>query len=97
MSIYQALAQSGTITLYGNRKNVKIIRQTASGGTEVKNFDLRSQDIVNSDYYYIQPNDVIYIEQMQRRFWGGITSFSSVFGFVTSMIGMATLIIKLVK
>ncbi|GAB6012667.1 polysaccharide biosynthesis/export family protein [Viscerimonas tarda] len=96
MTIYQALALSGTITPYGNRANVKIIRQTASG-TEVKTFDLRSKDIVDSEYYYIQPNDVIYVQQMQRRFWGSITSFTSIFGFITGLAGMITLIVKLTK
>jgi polysaccharide export outer membrane protein len=96
MNIYQALAQTNTISLYGDLKNVKIVRQTASG-TEVKTFDIRSKDIVNSDYYYIQPNDVIYVQQMQRRFWGSITSFSSIFGFITGSLGMITLIVKLIK
>ena len=96
LSIYQALAQSGTITSYGNRSNVKIVRQTVSG-TEVKTFDLRSKDIVDSEYYYIQPNDVIYVQQVQRKFWGSITSFTSIFGFITGLAGMVTLIIKLTK
>jgi polysaccharide export outer membrane protein len=96
MNIYQALSQSGVISTYGDRKNVKIVRQTATG-TEVKTFDLRSKDVVDSDYYYIQPNDVIYVQQMQRKFWGSITSFSSIFGFITGMLGMVTLVYKLIK
>lgn len=96
MNIYQALAQSGTITNYGDRKNVRIVRQTSTG-TEVKTFDLRSKDIVDSEYYYIQPNDVIYVQQMQRRFFGTITSFTSIFGFIAGIAGIVTLIIKWVK
>ncbi|MDR1809679.1 MAG: polysaccharide biosynthesis/export family protein [Prevotella sp.] len=97
MNIFQAMAQAGNvISLYGDRKNVKLVRQTASG-TEVKTFDLRTKDILNSDYYYIQPNDVIYVQQMQRRFWGSITSFSSIFGFITGALGMILLVINLVN
>ena len=96
MTIFQALAQSGSITTFGDRKNVRIVRQTASG-TEVKTFDLRTKDILDTEYYYIQPNDVIYVQQMQRRFFGTITSFTSIFAFITGMAGMVTLIIKLTK
>lgn len=88
MNIFQALAQSGEVSLYADRKKVKIIRQTASG-TEVKIFDIRSKDIVNSDYYYIQPNDVIYAPQLQRKFIGGITSFTGIFGFIMTLAGTA--------
>lgn len=97
MNIFQALAVSGAnIALYGDRKKVKIVRQTPEG-TEIKIFDIRSQDIVDSEYYYIQPNDVIYVEQRQSKFFGSITSFASVFGFVASMLGIVTLIVKLAK
>ena len=88
MTIYQALAQSGSIETFGDRKQVKILRQTSSG-TEIKTFDIRSKDIVNSDYYYIQPNDVIYMPQMQRKFFGAATSFNAIFGLVTTLLGTA--------
>lgn len=91
MTIFQALAQTGSMQLYGDRKNVKIIRQKATG-TEVKVFDIRSKEIVNSDYYYIQPNDVIYIPQMGRRFWGAPTSFTGIFGFVMGFAGAVLLV-----
>ncbi|MCC8145807.1 MAG: polysaccharide biosynthesis/export family protein, partial [Bacteroidales bacterium] len=59
LTIFQALSQSKDIKPYGDRSKVKIIRQTEEG-TIIKTFDLRSSDIVNSEFYYIQPNDVIY-------------------------------------
>jgi len=88
MTIFQALAQSGNIQTFGDRKNVKILRQTATG-TEIKAFDIRSKEIVNSDYYYIQPNDVIYVPQMQRKFFGASTSFTGIFALVLSMSATA--------
>lgn len=88
MTIYQALAEAGNIKTFGDRKKVKILRQTATG-TEIKTFDIRSKDIVNSDYYYIQPNDVVYVPQMQRKFFGGATSFTGIFGLMSSLLGTA--------
>lgn len=95
VNIYQALANSGTISNVGDIKNVKIIRQT-SNGTEVKTFDLRSKDVVDSEFYYIQPNDVIYVQQLQRRFFGEITSFTGIFGMITTVIATALGIVVLV-
>lgn len=95
INIYQALANSGTISNIGDIKNVKIIRQT-SDGTEVKTFDLRSKDIVDSEFYYIQPNDVIYVQQMKRRFFGEINSFTGIFGMITTAVGTVFMIITVV-
>lgn len=96
LNVYQALALSGSIKNTGNLKKVKIIRQTA-GGTEVKTFDLRSKDIVDSEFYYIQPNDVLYVEQLQRKFIGATTNFLGVFGLITGFIGMVTVVVRLIK
>lgn len=87
MNIFQVLAQNGGMQMYADRKNVKIVRQMAGGRTVVKVFDLRSKDIVNSDYYYIQPNDVIYMPESQKKFFGAATSFTGIFALITSFAG----------
>ena len=58
MNIFQALALAGDISTFGDRSSVKILRESPSG-TRVSVFDIRSKEIINSEYYYIQPNDVI--------------------------------------
>ena len=95
MTIFQALAQSGGINPYGDRKHVKIIRQI-DGGTVIKSFDLRSQDIVNSEFYYIQPNDIIYVQPLGRQFLG-ITSFGAVFAVFTTLASLGLMIYNFVK
>lgn len=99
INIFQALALSGPIETFADRTHVKIIRQTPNG-TEVKVFDIRTKDIVDSEYYYIQPNDVIYVQEMSRTFFGRVTSFTGVlglFGLVTTVVGAVVLIINLTK
>ncbi|MDU1905508.1 MAG: polysaccharide biosynthesis/export family protein [Dysgonomonas sp.] len=96
ITIYQALALASPLQPFGNYKKVSIIRQTPDG-TEVKTFDLRSKDIVNSEFYYIQPNDVIYIGQMSRTFFGRITSFTgilSILGILGTITGVVALLIN---
>lgn len=99
LNIFQALAISGSFDKFGDRTRVKIIRQNPNG-TEVKTFDLRSKDIVDSEYYYIQPNDVIYVNEMSRTFFGRVTTFSGVLGFIGilgTLTGAITLIIRATK
>ncbi len=95
MTIYQALSMSQDIFPYGDRTKVKILRQTENG-TIIKTFDLRSQDVVNSEFYYIQPNDVIYIKPMSKQFWG-IDSFGAFFAVVSTVASLGLLIYGLVK
>jgi len=85
LNIFQAMALGGIIEPFGDRRKVNIIRQTPHG-TEVKEFDIRSADIVNSEYYYIQPNDVIYVKELNRTFFGRINSFYGIIGAL-GMVG----------
>ncbi len=61
ITIFDALSAAGDLTVYGRRDNVKIIREI--GGKKTVNVvDLRSADILDSPFYYLQQNDVIYVE-----------------------------------
>lgn len=68
-TIFNALGLAGDITIYGNRKEVMITRNE-NGKVFTMNFDLTSPEILSSKYYYIQPNDMIYVKSMNKRFWG---------------------------
>lgn len=94
MTIYQALATSGNISDYSVRSRVNIIRQTKDGSI-VKTFDLRSKDIINTEFYYIQPNDVIYFPQSSSKFFGATTSFVGLFGLITSFATILIMAIRL--
>lgn len=78
MTIYQALAISGQTTETMDISKVNIIRKDIQGNSVVKTFDLRSQDVIQSEYYYIQPNDVIYFPTNKNAFFN-ITSLGSFF------------------
>jgi polysaccharide export outer membrane protein len=95
LTIYQALSQSMDVNPYGDRSKVKIIRRTMDG-TLIKIFDLRSAEIVNSEFYYVQPNDVIYIQPLPRQFWG-VNSFGSVFAIITTVSSLGIMIYNLAK
>lgn len=61
ISVLEALAQAGDLTIYGQRKNVQLIREDSTGQKSIHVFDLTDADIINSPYFYLQQNDVIYV------------------------------------
>lgn len=69
LTIYEAIAQAGDLGEWSDRSKVKIVREK-EGVTKVIEFDLRSKDIINSEYYYVEPNDVIYVQQLRGKAFG---------------------------
>ena len=53
---------AGDITVFGNRKNVSIIREEEYGVKKLSRIDLTTNEIFTSPYYYLRPNDVVYVE-----------------------------------
>ena len=62
IGLLEAIASCGDLTVYGKRKNVMLIRENANGAKVVHTFDLTNANIFNDPYYYLQQNDVVYIE-----------------------------------
>lgn len=62
LTVLEALALAGDMTVYGKRDNVKILRELIDGTYEVHELDLRDANVVNSPYYYLQQRDVVYVE-----------------------------------
>jgi len=96
MNIFQALAMAGDMSMIGDRSKIKILRETPGGETSVKTFDIRSKDIINSEFYYIQPNDVIYIQEMKSQFFS-VTSVGNVFSTFFSTVSFGMLIYNMTK
>jgi len=89
LTLYEALAAAGDITPYGKRNKVKIIRPTESG-TQTILVDLTDKNIIDSQQYFILPNDLIYVEPMWIKQLGFGETFS--LGLVTSLISFFLLI-----
>jgi len=61
INIFDALGLAGDMTIYGQRENVLLVRDTLSNKKLVR-LNLNNKDIVSSPYFYMQSNDIIYIE-----------------------------------
>jgi len=68
INIFQAVGLAGGFKEFGNPKNVRIVRQTQTGSTMV-NLDLSKDNILESPYFYLQPNDIIYVEPLNAKSW----------------------------
>ena len=81
VTILEAIANCGDITITGNRKEVMVVRQYPYG-TEIHSIDLTNIDVMQSPFYYIQPNDYIYIKPLKQKSWGtgttGLQSFTTI-------------------
>lgn len=61
ITLLEAIGMSGDMTIYGNRKNVLLIREK-NGTKTTERIDLTKSDFLNSSSYYLSQNDVVYVE-----------------------------------
>ena len=61
VNVLQALAMARDLTVYGTRDNVKVIREDETGKKNVYELNLNDVAILNSPYYYLQQNDIVYV------------------------------------
>lgn len=73
INLFEAISLAGNMTNFAKNDEVKIIRQT-DNGSEIVTVDMGSADILSSPYYYLKPNDIIYVEPLKIKQWG-FTSF----------------------
>ena len=82
MTIFQALAINGMPGPDLELEKVKIIRLDETGRSIIKEFDLRAESIIESEFYYIKPNDMIYYSTSKRAFF----RINSVTGLIATII-----------
>lgn len=96
VNIMEAIANAGDITITGDRKAVTVIRKTPIG-VQIGDIDLTNINVMNSPYYYLQPNDYIYIKPLKQKTWGtGKTGIESL-GTIITLLSLATTTFLLLK
>ncbi|GAA3995414.1 polysaccharide biosynthesis/export family protein [Hymenobacter fastidiosus] len=92
-TLLEGLGLAGDLTEFGNRQNVKLIRQTATG-SEVVLLNLTDPNLLRSSYYYLLPNDALYVEPIQAR--AGRANANNL-GIVFAGISAVVLVLNYVK
>lgn len=87
LTIFQALAMTGDLMNSGDRRHVRIIRPSGNAEPEVLEFDIRTNNIIDSKYYYVYPNDLIYVSRDSGSFYKQ-QSYSSFLALITSSVSL---------
>ncbi len=99
ITILEALAQAGDLTIYGVRNRVKLIREDATGKKEIHELNLNDANIINSPYYYLQQNDIVYVEpnkvKSQNSSVGSMTTL--MFSATSILISLTSLLYNILK
>lgn len=85
INVFEAISMAGNMTSFAKNDEVRIIRQT-DNGSEIITVDLGKADILSSPYYYLKPNDIIYVEPLKIKQWG-FTTFP--YSTVLSILSLA--------
>lgn len=99
INIFEALAQAGDLTIYGVRDNVKLIRENQQGRKEIITIVLNDANLINSPYYYLQQNDILYVEpnKVKARNSTVGTTTTLWFSATSILISMASLLYNILK
>ena len=99
VSILEAIAQAGDLTTFAYRDRIFLIRENADGQKEFHQLDINDASIITSPYYYLQQNDVIYVEQKKIQARNAFISANTSiwFSLTSSLMSIATFIIALSK
>jgi len=96
VNIFEAIANSGDIPITGDKKDVMIIRQYPQG-QKIFHIDLTDADVMQSPYYYIQPNDMIYVKPLKQKSWGAGTTIVQNIGVIATVLSLVTTTVLLIN
>lgn len=95
ITLLEALSMAGDLTIYGRRDRVGVIREN-NGKRTILFHDLRSADIFNSPCYYLQQNDIVYVEPNKAKSGQSSINQNNLIGVWVSVISLLTTIAVLI-
>ncbi|QMU27421.1 polysaccharide biosynthesis/export family protein [Adhaeribacter radiodurans] len=96
INIFQAIALAGDLTPYGKRNNIAIIREN-EGVRKVVRINLNNKEVLNSPYFYLQQNDVVYVEPNKSKAAQASLSRSNVQFGVSVALSILSILTVLVR
>ncbi len=95
VSILEAIGQAGDLNEFGNRQNILILRPTSKG---IKTFriNLLDKDVLKNPNYFIQPNDIIYVEALKTKTWKlNSANVSIILSSISTLILVISFVLKI--
>ena len=91
ISLLKAIGLAGDLTIYGQRENVLLVRE--EGGKKItRHINLNSKDFFESPYYYLQPNDVVYVAPNKVRMVQATTN-PNILPIILSSLSLAVIVV----
>lgn len=97
VSVLDAIALAGDLAITGRRDNVLLVRVNADGSKTVARVNLNDKDLISSPYFYLQQNDVLYVEPNKSKANSAVVvppTTSLVFSATSILLTIANLIIS---
>ncbi len=95
-TIFDALANAGETTLLGKKNKLFLIRQY-DGGSKIHQVNLNDRMLLASPFYFIQPNDILYVEPMKIRQFGTADNLTASLQLFATLLGSGLLIYGLIN
>jgi len=95
-TIFDALANSGETSILGKKNQLFIIRQY-DGGTKIHQINLNDRALLASPFYFIQPNDILYMEPMKIRQIGTADNLTASLALFAGLFASVLLVFSLVS
>jgi polysaccharide export outer membrane protein len=91
VTIFEAIANAGDLTTLAKRSKIRLIRQYPEGSRSYR-INLNSDKIMNTEFYFLRPNDMIYAEPLKIRELGTGTTLSQTFQLLINVATIGILI-----
>ncbi len=99
MTVIEALTAAGDLSIYGKRQNIMLIREDMDGQKSAHRIDLTDANLLNSPYYYVQQNDIIYVEPNTVKAKNSSIGQSTTiwFSFIGIVTSVASLLVNILR
>lgn len=94
VSVLDALGYAGDMTVYGKRNNVLLIRENEEGRDMAVRMDLTDKSMLNSPYFYLKQNDILYVEPSRNRLLNADNTIPRYLGLAATLISTYVLLIR---
>lgn len=99
LTIFEGIALAGDLTIYGRRDNVKVLRETIDGTKQFITLNLNDKNIIYSPGYYLEQNDVVYVEPNKSRSKSSNFGAAETFGIssLSILLTLTSLVFTILK
>ncbi len=95
-TLFDVIGDAGDLTPVANRKQIIVMRNENGKQTKIE-LDLTRADVINSPYFYVRPNDIVYVQPLKQKTWGTGTTLQQTISTTITALSLITTIILLSK